>query len=305
MITVATNMAGRGTDILLGPGVEALGGLYVIGTERHESRRIDDQLIGRSGRQGEAGESQFLISMEDEIMQMFGSERIIDALEEYDIPEDEYISGKSLDEEFKKAQDFVESKNYDGRIYLYKYDRVINFQRSEVYALRDRLLENEVEFEKFLNQTISDLVSFAFLLAEPKLVAENLRDVFSVEVNPHELEEYFSNKQDKNKLSEKANVAVDKFSTYLQTRAGLLKENPETWEASQQLILQIIDNHWSDHLELMDVLKEEAGLLSYASEDPLIEFILESKNLFEEMGKGIQKQFIKSLFVLLLQKNLL
>lgn len=305
MITVATNMAGRGTDILLGPGVEALGGLYVVGTERHESRRIDDQLIGRSGRQGEAGESQFLISMEDEIMQVFGSERIIDALEEYDIPEDEYISGKSLDEEFKKAQDFVESKNYDGRIYLYKYDRVINFQRTEVYALRDKLLENETEFEKFLNQTVSDLVSSAFLLAEPKLVAENLRDVFSVEVNPHELEEYFSNKQDKNKLSEKAHVAVEKFSTYLQTRAGLLRENAETWEASQQLVLQIIDNHWSDHLELMEVLKEEAGLLSYASEDPLIEFILESRNLFDEMGKGIQKQFIKSLFVLLLQKNLL
>ena len=135
MITVATNMAGRGTDILLGEGVAKIGGLYVIGTERHESRRIDDQLRGRSGRQGDQGESQFLISMEDEIMMLFGSEKIIDTMEEYDIPEDEYISGTSLDTAFKEPQDFVESKNFDSRLYLYKYDSVINYQRFELYKL--------------------------------------------------------------------------------------------------------------------------------------------------------------------------
>ena len=149
MITVATNMAGRGTDIVLGPGVKEAGGLFVLGTERHESRRIDDQLVGRAGRQGGARESLFLISMEDEIMQLFGSEKIIDAMEDYDIPEDEYVSGKTLSEAFKKAQDFVDSKNLDSRLYLYKYDSVTNFQREFVYTLRDSLLENEANFWNF------------------------------------------------------------------------------------------------------------------------------------------------------------
>jgi len=299
MITVATNMAGRGTDILLGPGVEALGGLYVLGTERHESRRIDDQLVGRSGRQGEAGESQFLISMEDEIMQLFGSEKIIDVMEQYDIPEDEYISGKSLDRAFKKAQNFIESKNYDSRIYLYKYDRVTSFQRNELYKLRDSLLDNEAECKKFLATAVTDVVDGIFALRDSKLAAAEFVNVFNVEIDPVELEEIISEKTSAVAFAQ----AKEKFTAYLTKAVMQIEKEPEIYSASQKLILEVIDSNWSNHLELMDVLKEESNLFSYANQDPIIDFIGQSKKLFEHLGQDIQKQYIKSIFLHLSQKG--
>ncbi len=297
MITVATNMAGRGTDILLGPGVEAMGGLYVIGTERHESRRIDGQLIGRSGRQGEPGESQFLISMEDEIMQLFGSEKIIDVMEEYDIPEDEYISAKSLDEAFKKAQDFVESKNYDSRIYLYKYDRVTNFQRNQLYKLRDGLLENPPAFREFLATSVSDAVDEIFSLGDPALIVAELKTIFSVHVTEKEIAGLLLNGAE--------GKARMQFTNYLLKASKHIEDQTDVFEAAQKLVLQIIDTQWGNHLELMDILKEEASLFSYASVEPLIDYIKESRKLFEHLGVEIQKQFIKSMFMYLSQHKLL
>ncbi len=286
MVTVATNMAGRGTDILLGDGVELRGGLYVLGTERHESRRIDDQLIGRAGRQGDAGESQFLISMEDEVMQLFGSERIIDVMEQYDIPEDEYISGASLDKAFRRAQEFIESKNYDSRIYLYKYDRVFNFQRSETATLRDRLLENEPEFQKYLAECVNQTVEEIFTQKDPEAVAASFRAVFNIEIDPAELKVQG--------LTE--NVKL-KFSQYLATGVLALKKQPEVYAAAQKLILSLIDTNWSSHLELMDMLKEESGLFSYASEDPLIDFITQGGKLYAQMQQTLRGQFLKALFL--------
>lgn len=329
MITVATNMAGRGTDILLGSGVGESGGLYVLGTERHESRRIDDQLVGRSGRQGEPGESQFLISMEDEIMQLFGSEKIIDAMEQYDIPEDEYISGKSLSQEFKRAQDYVESKNYDSRIYLYKYDSVTNFQRKFVYAWRDQLLENEEGYLTFLAAAIEDVVKNIFQFGDSALISRELQQIFGIEVDAGDLEKlealapggakkreklvnewlnpfYAKNEKPGDSAAPRdITEAVNKSATYLQTLAQKIKTLPEVYKASQNLILEVIDNHWSAQLDLMDVLKEESSLLSYASEDPLIEFVLEGRNLFEHMLLDIKRQFLKSIFLHLQQKGML
>ena len=308
MITVATNMAGRGTDILLGAGVKEMGGLYVMGTERHESRRIDDQLVGRSGRQGDAGESQFLISMEDEIMMLFGSERIIDAMEEYDIPEDEYISGASLDAAFKAAQDFVESKNFDSRIYLYKYDSVTNYQRFEVYKLRDGLLENPKGFEEFAAQSISETVERIFKSNDPSIITKQLKAVFGLEVKAGDLSELnkqmgfgetfneFLNPFYKDQRPGLQNAAVMQVVEELSKKWRGVKKEAEIYKAAQNLVLQIIDNNWSAHLELMDVLKEEAGLFSYASQDPLVDFILESKKLFEHMGEDIQTQFLQTIF---------
>jgi preprotein translocase subunit SecA len=304
MITVATNMAGRGTDILLGEGVAFKGGLYMIGTERHESRRIDDQLVGRAGRQGVPGESQFLISMEDEIIQLFGSEHIIDVMEEYDIPEDEYISGKGLDEAFKKAQDFIESKNYDSRIYLYKYDRVVNFQRAETYALRDRLLENEPEFKNFFLVSIAETVQRIFLLGDPAMVGNKFRDIFNIEIGPQELaKEGLSAHADQSSGS--LRHMKERFTAYLTNSALQIEQEPEVYEAAQKLILNIIDTNWSNHLELMDILKEEANLFSYASPEPLIDFIKESGSLFREMNYLIQEQFLHSLFLHLSQRGML
>lgn len=296
MITVATNMAGRGTDILLGPGVEALGGLFVLGTERHESRRIDDQLIGRAGRQGERGESQFLISMEDEIMQLFGSEKIIDVMEEFDFPEDEYLSAPTLDQAFRQAQDFVESRNYDSRIYLYKYDRVANFQRSEVYRLRELLLENEPEFEKFLQTSVKDVCGQIFLLGDYELIAQQLAQTFFMEVTPKELAEQARGDSDLENLRLK-------YSSFLSEKALDLKTEPQVWQAAQKLILEVIDACWGDHLELMEILKEEANLFSYATEDPLIDFIKESRQLFADLGKKIQSQFVSALFTHIKQQG--
>jgi preprotein translocase subunit SecA len=286
MVTVATNMAGRGTDILLGDGVELRGGLYVLGTERHESRRIDDQLIGRAGRQGDAGESQFLISMEDEVMQLFGSERIIDAMEEYDIPEDEYISGASLDKAFRRAQEFIESKNYDSRIYLYKYDRVVNFQRSETAALRDRLLENEPEFQKYLAECVGQTVEEIFSLKDTESMVDNFREVFNIEIDPAELKTHGLTEHVK-----------QKFSQYLAAGVRDLKKQPQVYAAAQKLILNLIDTNWSSHLELMDVLKEESGLFSYANEDPLIDFISQGGQLYAQMQQKLRRQFLKALFL--------
>ncbi|MDE2312495.1 MAG: preprotein translocase subunit SecA, partial [Patescibacteria group bacterium] len=279
MITVATNMAGRGTDILLGEGVEELGGLFVLGTERHESRRIDDQLIGRSGRQGEPGASQFLISMEDEIMQLFGSEKIIDMMEAYDIPEDEYISGQTLDEAFRQAQNFVESRNYDSRIYLYKYDSVTSFQREYVYRLRDELLENEPRFWEFLRAAVTDTARALFASRDPAYIQKQLKDLFFIEVEEGELREALV-------APAKGGLPLEvekKFTAYLQSRAELIKQEAQVYSAAQSLILDIIDNQWSNQLQLMETLKEEASLFSYASQDPLIEYILEGKKLFAEM----------------------
>jgi preprotein translocase subunit SecA len=289
----------------------------VLGTERHESRRIDDQLVGRAGRQGDAGESQFLISMEDEIMQLFGSEKIIDAMEEYDIPEDEYVSGNNLTENFEKAQDFVESKNLDSRLYLYKYDSVTNFQRRSIYELRDKLLENETEFEKFLEQSLNDVLSNILNLNNPELIAGQLKEVFQAEVSVKELGDFLGINLPKSKavneyLNPFYNPQVangpkqelqEKLSKFLHQELVQIKTNNEVYMASQMLVLQIIDNAWSQQLELMDVLKEEAGLFSYASQDPLIDYILESRNLFQHTQDDIRRLFLKTLFLHLEQQG--
>jgi preprotein translocase subunit SecA len=322
MITVATNMAGRGTDILLGDGVENLGGLYVLGTERHESRRIDDQLVGRSGRQGEPGETQFLISMEDEIMQVFGSEKIIDLMEAYDIPEDEYVSGKGLNEAFKKAQDFVESKNLDSRLYLYKYDSVGNYQRKFIYALRDSLLENEQNFLDFLKTSVAEVLGGILELKDPELISKQLRTVFYLDAEPQKIAEVLIGSGSLkasgalnewfNPFYKKAgsadalgNETAGQLAEYLQSVALKIKTDTEAYAAGQSLILQIIDNNWSGQLELMDVLKEEANLFSYASPDPLIDYISESQKLFQHALLDIKIQFLSAIFLRAKQQGMI
>ncbi|MDR3642169.1 MAG: preprotein translocase subunit SecA [Candidatus Doudnabacteria bacterium] len=323
MITVATNMAGRGTDILLGDGVENLGGLFVLGTERHESRRIDDQLVGRSGRQGEPGESQFLISMEDEIMSLFGSETIIDAMEDYDIPEDEYISGQGLNAAFKKAQDFVESKNLDSRLYLYKYDSITSYQRKSVYHLRDSLLENEENFLRFLRDSVQETLNEILALGSPALIVRDMLSVFRIQAQPDEVSqalgladnatenkdrffnEWFNPFYQVPEERPKSSSVADKLNDYLQALALKIKNEPEVYIAARSLILQIIDNQWSQQLEAMDVLKQESSLFSYASEDPLVDFISDGQILFKHMMDNINRQFLSALFTRLEQEGLL
>ncbi len=301
MITVATNMAGRGTDILLGQGVEQSGGLFVLGTERHESRRIDDQLIGRSGRQGEPGESQFLISMEDEIMQLFGSESIIDAMEQLDMAEDEYISGKGLDEAFERAQTFVDSRNFDSRIYLYKYDSVTSFQRKAIYSLRNSLLENASGFEDFLQTAVASEIERILAIGNAKLITAEFLKIFFVEVDEQELGGLLKSP---NKKGEGIDLIKNRLGGYLLDRAKKIQAQGQDFITAQSLVLQIIDNNWSNQLELMDVLKEEASLFSYASQDPLIDYILEANKLFDHMQQDIKTQLVKAIFIYLNQHGL-
>lgn len=321
MITVATNMAGRGTDIILGASVEEIGGLFVIGTERHESRRVDDQLVGRAGRQGDPGESMFLISMEDEIMQLFGSEKIINTMEDYDIPEDEYISGESLSAAFKKAQDFVESKNLDSRLFLYKYDNALSYQRKYIYRLRESLLENEQNFVAFMRRAVREVLSEIYSFSDPKIISRQLLEVFRLDAKPSEIEstlglsekareektvnEWFNPFYNSETAQSGLNAAQRKLGEFLEQSAMKIQGNKEVYEASRNLVLEVIDNQWSNQLELMDVLKEESSLFSYASQDPLIEYILESRKLFSETQSAIQRQFLSSLFLYLDQKKLI
>jgi preprotein translocase subunit SecA len=235
-------------------------------------------------------------------------------MEEFDIPEDEYISAPSLDQAFKKAQDFVESKNFDGRIYLYKYDSVTNYQRFEVYKLRDSLLENPKGFEAFVQNAIIETVENILALKEPNLITQELNTIFGLKITGQGLTELNAKKTLSENINEWFNpVFVSKRPLMLKTavneivkdlieQISQLKADQEVYSACQNLILQIIDQNWSGHLELMDILKEEAGLFSYASEDPLIDYILESRKLFEHMGTEIQKQFLRTVFGRINQK---
>ncbi len=294
MITLATNMAGRGTDILLGDGVESLGGLFVIGTERHESRRVDDQLIGRSGRQGEKGESIFLVSMEDEIMQLFGDESIIDVMENLDIAENEYISGASLSRAFSKAQEFVDSRNLDSRLYLYKYDAVVNFQRKAIYGLRESLLENQPEFSKFFKECIAEIFQYTLALKDPELITKQLLKIFRLNLPAPQITSILGLSPQKHQ-KKFITAAARQFLEDLQNLASSVSQN-EVFSSAQNLLLQIIDDCWGGHLELMETLKEEASLFSYATPDPLIDYALESRQLYKHLQTEIKERFVSLVF---------
>ena len=261
----------------------------------------------------------FLISMEDEIMQLFGSEKIIDTMEAYDIPEDEYISGQSLDRAFKKAQDFVESKNLDSRLYLYKYDSVTSFQRKSLYKFRDSLLENEANFLEFLDRCVEEVVVEITDLADPKMISKEMLSVFRVDAKPEEISgslglsvaqpadttvnEWLNPFYTAPKDSEKFLTARAKLVSYMQKLALKIKNDKEVYAAAQNLILEVIDNHWSGQLELMDILKEGANLFSYASQDPLIDYIKEGAKLFQHMESNLKRQFLTAIFTLLEQRG--
>jgi len=256
--------------------------------------------------------------MEDEIMQLFGSEKIIDIMEAYDIPEDEYVSGEGLDAAFKKAQDFVESKNLDSRLYLYKYDSVASFQRKFIYDLRDSLLENEPNFLAFLKRAIRETLDEILELRDSRLIAKEAREIFHIEASPEEIEKSLGLRPGGNKpdvmnewfnpfYKEPAKVnlsaAEEKLYKYLENLALKIKKDPEVYSAAQNLVLEIIDNQWSSQLELMDVLKEEANLFSYASQDPLIDFILEGRKLFQQSQSAIKRQLLSAIFLRLEQQG--
>ena len=298
MVTIATNMAGRGTDIKLGKGVAELGGLMIIGTERHESRRIDNQLRGRAGRQGDPGTTQFYLSLEDDLMRIFGSDNISKFMDKLGLDEDEPITAKMITKSIEKAQKKVESHNFEIRKYVLEYDDVMNQQREVLYAQRRQVLTADSLKDTILGM-VSDIIDdglnkyadeklypeewdFAGLLTQtqqyfvPKdaTTSEELENLSRVEV--------------KEKLYQ---IAVDLYD------AREKEIGPETMrELERAIMLRVVDSKWMDHLDAMDALKEGINLRAYGQKNPLVEYKFEAYDMFEEMVDSIKRTTVTFLY---------
>ena len=297
-ITIATNMAGRGTDIKLGEGVREAGGLKVLGTERHESRRIDNQLRGRSGRQGDPGESIFFISLEDDLMRIFGSEKIQGIIDKLGLEETEAIESKMVTKAIENAQKKVEGNNFDIRKNLLGYDDVMNLQREVIYRQRTEVLEGKnlkEQIEGMIQEVISDAVNSHLsgdvqdIEAEIKTLLQYLEEICLPHgiVTVQELAD-LSNEQIKDKLTE----------TVMNIYKGKELEFGEEQlrEIERVVLLRVVDQKWMAHIDNMDHLKQGMGLRAYKQQDPIQAYQMEGSAMFEEMIEGIKLETVKFLF---------
>jgi len=297
-VTIATNMAGRGTDIVLGEGVVELGGLHVIGTERHESRRIDNQLRGRSGRQGDPGSSQFYVSMEDDLMRLFGSDRIMGIMDRLGWEEDQPIDHPQISKAIENAQKRVETRYFEIRKQVLEYDDVMNKQREVIYAQRRAVLLDEN-----ISEQISAMLGAVFERLVERYADEKLnREDWDLEAISRQYAELVGqpcplSPQKLSALEPKAMVEA------LSTRAReayarkMANYGPELQRHIEKLVLlQITDQKWMAHLSNMDDLREGIGLRAYAQRDPLVEYRLEAYQMFQEMVHAIQEDCISMLF---------
>ena len=298
MVTIATNMAGRGTDITLGEGVPELGGLAILGTERHESRRIDNQLRGRAGRQGDPGSSQFFLSLEDDLMRIFGADNISGIMDKLGMEEDEPIEHSLITKSIERAQKKVEDHNYNIRKYILEYDDVMNQQREVLYEQRRRILRNE-SLRDTINEMIDKLVTEAVdAYADEKLYPEewdyeglhkHLSQYFltSELMSTEEMEEYTRQELDE-RLHEIAH------SEY-QDRVDLLGEAMFS-QLEKAIMLRVVDSKWMEHLDNMDMLREGIGLRAYGQKNPLVEYKFEAYDMFQHMIESIQDETIMALY---------
>ena len=298
MVTIATNMAGRGTDIVLGEGVVALGGLHILGTERHESRRIDNQLRGRSGRQGDPGSSQFYVSMEDDIMRLFGSERIMGIMDRLGWEEDQVIDHPQISKGIENAQKRVETRHFEIRKQVLEYDDVMNQQREVIYGQRRGVLLDENISEQIAGMFEPIFERIVRRYADEKVIPEEwdidaIRQQYSeivVKPLPRTNEEL-------------SDLAPDEIVQELVTFARkAYEERTAEYGADLQrqiekvILLQITDQKWMNHLSAMDDLREGIGLRAYAQRDPLLEYRFEAYEMFQEMVNSIQEDTISMLF---------
>ena len=298
MVTIATNMAGRGTDITLGEGVPELGGLAILGTERHESRRIDNQLRGRSGRQGDPGSSQFFLSLEDDLMRIFGADNISGIMDKLGMEEDEPIEHSLITKSIERAQKKVEDHNYNIRKYILEYDDVMNQQREVLYEQRRRILGND-SLRDTITEMIDKLVTEAVdAYADEKLYPEewdyeglhkHLSQYFltSEIMSTEEMEEYTRQELDE-RLHEIAH------SEY-QDRIDLLGDAMFS-QLEKAIMLRVVDSKWMEHLDNMDMLREGIGLRAYGQKNPLVEYKFEAYDMFQHMIESIQDETIMALY---------
>ncbi|GAA0757635.1 preprotein translocase subunit SecA [Clostridium sartagoforme] len=303
-VTIATNMAGRGTDIKLGEGVKEVGGLKIIGTERHESRRIDNQLRGRSGRQGDSGESAFYISLEDDLMRIFGSEKIQGIMERLGLEEDEAIDHKMVSKAIENAQKKVEGNNFDIRKNLIGYDDVMNMQREVIYKQRSEVLEGK-NLREQINQMVNELVSDA-VKAHLDGVNENIEEEINKLIKylediclPHGIV----------KVEDLAELSNDEMiNKLLDVLMKIYNEKEQEFgeeqfrEVERVILLRVVDQKWMDHIDNMDHLKQGIGLRAYKQLDPIQAYQMEGSAMFEEMINGIKIDTVKFLFHIQIQK---
>lgn len=295
-VTIATNMAGRGVDIKIDDEVRALGGLYIIGTERHESRRIDNQLRGRSGRQGDPGLSRFYLSLEDNLLRIFGGDRIKAIMERLGIEEGEHIESGIVTRAVENAQKKVESMHFESRKHLLEYDDVANEQRKTIYKYRNELLNEHFNIDGKVSQNIGEYAAYAMreYYTRPEQDEgdfENLKTKIAqecgVELKYDEFESYNSLEMEQN--------LIDVLEKFYANKMSFLSENDKK-KVERILYLQVLDGAWREHLYTMDNLKTGIGLRGYNQKDPLVEYKKESYNLFLELVERIKFDSVKVLF---------
>ena len=290
-VTIATNMAGRGTDIKLGPGVRELGGLAVIGTERHESRRIDNQLRGRSGRQGDPGVSQFYLSLEDDLMLRFGTDRVKRFLETMNLDdEDAVIQSKMITKQVESAQKRVEGNNYDTRKQVLQYDDVMRAQREVVYKQRQQVIMEEKSLKPvimpMIKRTVEHVVQMHAVGEQKEWDLQGIVDFAVSAMVP----------EDSISVSDLEGKTVDEMVSYLMDRAeaNYKTKEKQLYDASQMLefekvvILRVVDSHWTDHIDEMDQLRQSIGLRGYGQLNPLVEYQSDGFKMFEQMIGDIE-----------------
>ena len=298
-VTIATNMAGRGTDIKLDDDARAAGGLKIIGTERHESRRIDNQLRGRSGRQGDVGESQFFISLEDDLMRLFGSDKLMDVFNALGVPENEQIQHKMLTSAIEKAQQKIEANNYGIRKNLLEYDQVMNDQREIIYKERLRVLNGESMRDaifKMITDRVESCVDTCISSEIPKdewdlnELNQLLLPIIPLEpITEETIADIRNNKELKHLLKEKAVKLYEAKETEF--------PEPEQFrELERVVLLKVIDRKWMDHIDDMDQLRQGIGLQAYGQRDPLVEYKMAGFDMFDEMTANIQEDTIRLLY---------
>ncbi|MCI6162396.1 MAG: preprotein translocase subunit SecA [Dialister sp.] len=297
-VTIATNMAGRGTDISLGEGVAELGGLAIIGTERHESRRIDNQLRGRAGRQGDPGSSQFFLSLEDDLLRIFGGDNIKSFMEKMGLEEDEPINSRMVSNAIQKAQKRVEARNFDIRKYVLEYDDVMNQQRKVVYDQRRKILEGEDMKDQILSMVDNIIEKGMETYADPKLYPEEWDFAGLLKY----AEKYFLAPGDL-KLEEIEDMSREEVEDKLKTMAhetyNAREESigsPMMRELEKAVMLKVIDSKWMEHLDDMDMLKEGISLRSYGQRNPIVEYKVEAFDIFEEMQQAMMETIILYLY---------
>jgi preprotein translocase subunit SecA len=297
-VTIATNMAGRGVDIKLGEGVLEVGGLYVLATERHEARRIDNQLRGRSGRQGDPGESRFYLSAQDDLVRLFAGDRIHGIMERFKLPDDQPMEASILSRQIEGAQKKVEEQNFVARKNVLKYDDVMNTQRQVIYEQRRRVLEGEDvsdEIKGWIEEVVAANVA-QFTDAEYDEdwdlggLLTQMRALYGTDMTVEELREEVESSREA--LTEE--FTEDALDTYAEREESFTPEVMR--EIERYVMLSVVDTRWREHLENMDYLREGIHLRAMAQKDPLVEYRGEGHSMFEELGRAIREEVVLTLF---------